>query len=132
MTIQLWCLLAGALLPYFLAGASIPFRSKQFGSPDLDEPRVQAEKLEGAGARAWGAQMNAWEALATFLVANFAAFVAGVDPAGYWSIAAMVWVLARIGHGVFYIAGITAGRVLCFATGVGMSLWIFIMGLLAL
>lgn len=53
MTTQLWCLLAGMLLPYVWFFSIVPFRIKQFGRPDLYQPRVQAEHLEGAGARAW-------------------------------------------------------------------------------
>ena len=129
MTIQLWCLLIGAVLPYIWAGSSLPFRSKQFGKPDLREPRVQADKLEGAGARAVGAQMNAWEALAVFTVANLAAFMAGVDPSGNWSLAAMIWVVARVLHGGFYIADMAPARVLAFLVGIAMSIWITVMAL---
>lgn len=129
MTIQLWCLLIGVVLPYIWAGASLPFRSKQFGKPDLREPRVQGDKLEGGGARAVGAQMNAWEALAVFSVANLSAFMAGVDPSGNWSLAAMIWVVARILHGGFYIGDIAPARVLSFVTGLAMSLWIIAMAL---
>jgi len=129
MTIQLWCLLGGIILPYLWAGTTLPFRAKQFGKPDLNEPRVQAERLEGAGARAWGAQSNAWENLIVFAVANMAAFMGGVDPDGNWSLAAMIWLAARAGHGLAYISNIAVLRVLCFATGLGMSLWIISMAL---
>ncbi len=129
MTIQLWCLLAGVMLPYVWAGTSVPFRIRQFSNVDLKEPRVQAEKLVEAGARTWGAQSNAWEALAVFAVANLAAMMVGVDPAGDWSTAAMIWVAARLLHGIFYINNIAPARVLCFATGMGMSVWIIVMAL---
>ena len=131
MTIQIVCLIAAVILPYVMAGASLPFRSRQFGSPDIDQPRVQGEKLIGAGARAWGAQANAWEALIVFGLANLTAMAVGVDPGGMWSIAAPVWVVARIGHGVFYIVGKSPLRVLCFVTALVMSLWIFGMSLVA-
>jgi len=129
MAIQLWCLLGGILLPYIWAGASVPFRNKQFGTVDLNEPRVQGEQLSEAGARAWGAQANAWEALAVFAVANLAAMMAGVDPAGNWSLAAMIWVAARVSHGVFYIVGIAPLRVASFVGGFGMSGWIIAMAI---
>ncbi len=132
MTTILWCLLAGVLLPYILAGATLPFRQKQFGSPDLNEPRVQGDQLTEAGGRAWAAQSNAWEALAVFTVANVAALMAGVDPAASsWTLAAMIWVGARIAHGVFYIAGVAVLRVLGFAVPTGMSLWIMFMAFTA-
>jgi len=127
MTIPLWCLLGGALLPYIWAGVSVPFRSKQLGKVDLAQPRLQAADLTDAGAGAWGAQMNAWEALAIYMAASLAAFIQGVDPAGSWATASMVWLGARALHGVFYVAGIAALRVLCFVTGTVMALWIFFM-----
>ena len=130
MTIQLWCLLAGMILPYIWAGSSVPFRNKQFGGIDLNQPRVQAEKLIDTGARVWGAQSNAWEALAIFAVANLAATMAGVDPLGNWSTAALIWLGARILHGVFYMMDIAPLRVLSFATALGMSVWIVSMAIM--
>lgn len=131
MTTQLFCLFAGMLLPYVWAFSSLPFRSRQFGQPDLAEPRVQAEQLTGGGARAVGAQGNAWEALAIFLVANFSAYAVQVDPEGHWAIAAIVWTAARVGHGIFYIMGIAPLRVLSFLISTGMSFWIMVMALQA-
>jgi uncharacterized MAPEG superfamily protein len=131
MTIQLVCLLIGTLLPYVWAGSSLPFRNRQFGNIDLNEPRVQGEQLVDRGARAWGSQMNAWEALIVFSVANAAAFAAGVDPSGSWAMAAPIWVAARVFHGIFYIAGLAPLRVLSFVVGLAMSVWIFVMALSA-
>ncbi len=125
MAIQLWCLLIGAVLPYIWAGVSVPFRNKQFGFTDIKQPRVQGEALADQGARVWGAQSNAWEALIVFTGANFAAYASGIDPHGYWAIAAPIWVLARILHGVFYTLDIAPLRVAAFVTGLLMSLWIF-------
>jgi uncharacterized MAPEG superfamily protein len=131
MTIPLWSLLIGAVLPYVWHFASFPYKAKQFGSVDIGAPRVQGENLEDVGARVWGAQMNAWEALTVFGVANLAAFMAGLDPEGNWSIAAMIWVAARVLHGVFYVAGIGMVRMLCFTVAYGVSLWIMVMAAMA-
>lgn len=131
MTLQIICLMIAAILPYAMAGASVPFRNRQFGRVDLEHPRVQGEKLVDAGARAWGAQSNAWEALIVFGLANVTAMVAGADPSGTWSIAAPVWVVARIGHGVFYIRGRATLRIACFVVGLVASLWIFGLALAA-
>ncbi len=125
MTTQILCLLIGVLLPYIWAGVTGRYRKKQFGDFALDEPRVQAEQLKGAGARAWGAQANAWEALVVFAAANGAALAAGVEPSGYWALAACLWVAVRLLHGVFYINGLSHLRVLAFVLGMAMSLWIF-------
>ena len=129
MTIPLWCLLAGVILPYIWAGASVPFRLKEFGTIDLKTPRVQADKFTDTGVGAWGAQLNAWEALGVFSAANLVAFMAGVDPAASWATAAMLWVALRFFHGVFYIANIPPLRILCFTGGFGCSLYIFYLAL---
>jgi uncharacterized MAPEG superfamily protein len=41
----------------------------------------------------------------------------------------MIWLGARAMHGVMYVAGITSLRILAFAVGLGMSLWIAAMAL---
>ncbi len=125
MTIPLWCLLAGVVMPYLWAGASVPLRVKEFGNADLATPRVQAEQLTAGGHGAWGAQLNAWEALIVFAVANLVAFMAGLNPEGAWATAAIVWVVARFFHGVFYIANVPPARIACFVGGLGSSLYIF-------
>ena len=131
MTIQIWCLIAGAMLPYVWAGVSVPFRNAQFGGPDLNYPRAQGEALTERGAGVWGAQGNAWEALGVFTVANLLAFMAGVDPAGAWATAAMIWVPLRVLHGIFYTMNVAALRVACFAGGMAMNFWIFYLALSA-
>ncbi len=57
MTTPFWCLMIGLILPYVWAGASLPFRSRQFeggkesrlGSAEAD---VGKTKLEGPGVSA--------------------------------------------------------------------------------
>jgi uncharacterized MAPEG superfamily protein len=127
VTIPLWCLLGGVLLPLIWAGVSVPFRSKQLGKVDLDQPRLQAAELTAGGAGVWGAQMNAWEALSIYMAATLAAYMQGVDPTATWATASLIWLVARVFHGVFYTLGISVLRVLSFATSTGMSLWIFFM-----
>jgi uncharacterized MAPEG superfamily protein len=112
------------LLPYLLAGASLPYRNTEFGNADLQEPRAQGYRLTGAGGRARDAQENAWEAITIFAVVTLIAFMAGVDPAGNWNIAAMIWVVARALHGVFYIMGKGTLRIAVFAVGMLMNFWI--------
>ncbi len=129
MTIPLWCLLGGVVLPYIWAGVSVPFRAKQLGNVDLAQPRLQAADLTAGGAGAWGAQMNQWEAISVFMAATLVAYMSGVDPAGSWAIASMVWLAARLLHGTFYVLGMAPLRIACFATGMGMSGWIFVMAI---
>ena len=77
---------------------------------------------------AWSApSLMRWEALSIFSVANLIGFMSGLYAIGYWSIAAMVRVVARFFHGVFYIVIIPVFPIVCFYTGFGMTLWIVFM-----
>ena len=125
MTVQIVCLLIGALLPYVWSSVTARYNKRDLGDAGLEAPRQQAAKLAGAGARARDAEHNAWEALIVFGVANGAALSAGVEPSGHWALAASLWVAARALHGVFYVTGLTLLRRLSWAIGLAMSLWIF-------
>jgi uncharacterized MAPEG superfamily protein len=131
MSVPLWCLFGGVVLPYVWAFASFPFRSRQLGGLDLAQPRLQAQQLTQGGAGAWGAQLNAWEALGVFTAATLAAYMQGLEPGGYWATASLIWLAARVAHGVFYILGVAVLRVLSFALSLAMSIWIFVMAALA-
>lgn len=124
MTIPMWCMVAGMFLPYIWALASLPFRLSQFGTVDFSHPREQADRMTATGHSVVGAQFNAWEALTLFSVANLIAFMAGLDADGNWALASMIWVGARIAHGIFYVANVPVLRVFGFSAGLGMSLWI--------
>jgi uncharacterized MAPEG superfamily protein len=127
MTIPLWCLFIAVILPYVWGGVSTAFRKKEFGSLDNNHPRAQSAKLTGAGARAFAAQSNAWEALAVFapavLVAHFAAPTSTLAPT-----LAMVWVVARIVHGIVYVADAASARTGMFVIGLACSLGLFLVG----
>jgi uncharacterized MAPEG superfamily protein len=126
MTTPFWCLLIAVLIPYLLAGASGYFKSKQFGTIDNHLPRVQGAQLTGAGARAWAAQANAWEALAVFASAVFVAHLAGADPARS-ATAAKLFIAARIGHAACYLADWATPRSLIFFVAMGSCLWLFVL-----
>ena len=104
------------VLPYLLAGTTVYFRIKQFGKPDLNNPRTQAVDLQGPGARANAAQANAWEALAVFAAAVLVAHLSGAD-ADSSATAATVFIGARILHPIFYIADIAPLRTVSFVIG---------------
>ncbi len=124
MTLPLWALIGAVLLPYIISGITAVYRTRQFGSVDVKHPRVQAAKLEGIGARAVGAQANAWEALAVFAPAVILAHVAGAD-AGKAAMAAGIFLAARVLHLIVYLANIAPVRTLCFVVGLGCSLWLY-------
>jgi len=124
MTTPFWCLLIAVFIPFVLAGVGGYFKSQQFDSLDNNNPRVQSAKLEGAGARAVAAQQNAWEALAMFTPSIAVAHMAGADP-GSSATAAMLFVVARVLHGGFYIADLAPLRSLSFLVASGSCIWLF-------
>ncbi len=124
MTLSLWCLVIVAVLPYVLAGVGGYFRRTNLGTVDNDNPRGQAALLEGAGARAYAAQANAWEALALFLVGlALVHFTGNADQAGT---ASVIFVIARILHAVFYIRGVAMLRSLSFCGALGAWIWLVV------
>ncbi len=128
MTTPLWCLVIAMLLPIPLAAFGAAQRKKQFGSADNKNFRAtQLPKLEGLGSRAYAAQANAWEALAMFTVAVVVSHLAGADSAKA-ATAAMVFVGARVGHAVFYLADIDKLRSLAFTVGFGACLYLIYLG----
>ncbi len=126
MTTPFWCLLIMVFIPYLLAGTTVYFRVKQFGKPDLQNPRTQAVDLKDGGARANAAQQNAWEAVAVFGAAVIVAHLAGADAATSATLA-MVFIVARVLHPIFYITNIAPMRTLSFVVGFGCCIWLFVL-----
>ena len=116
MTTPFWCLLVVVLLPYVLSGFGGYYRGKEFGNADNRNPRAQAARLEGTGARAYASQANAWEATTVFTAAVVVAHLAGVpeSSAAPWTLA---FVAARVLHPIFYILDQDKLRSLSFIAG---------------
>ena len=125
-----YCLAIAMLIPIILALSSIPFRVKQLSAVNLNEPRAQAEQLAGAGARLVAAQKNAWEGLILFAVSIFIADANGVNP-DELATAGLVFITARIGHAIFYVAGLGVLRFITFIIAIGAVGSIVSLGLLA-
>ena len=109
-------LFIGCVIPYALAPVAGYYKNQQFGTLDNKNPRAQTAALEGAGARAAAAQSNAWEALLIFAAAVFVNHATGGAP-GTSATLALVWVAARILHGIFYITDIDKARSGVFLVG---------------
>lgn len=120
----LMTLFAAAVFPLVLAGVGSYFRMRQFGTIDNRQPRLQCAKLEGAGARAFAAQQNAWEALAVYTLTVFIAFASGVDLHALTT-PALVFIAARVLHPVFYIADLDKLRSLAFGVGFFSCVYVF-------
>lgn len=126
MTVPFWCLVIACFLPYVWGFFSIPERQKQLGSVDNKDPRAQQAQLTGRGAHAVAAHKNAFEAIAVFAPAVLVAHLAGADPA--WSARwAEIWVVARVLHGVFYLANLDLLRSTAFGVGMVCSVGLFVL-----
>ena len=125
MTTPFWCLMIVVFMPIVLAWVGGYFRQQQFGSIDNKTPRVQAARLEGAGARATAAQANAWEALPMFTAAVIVAHLSGVSPEAAAPFA-IGFVVSRILHAVFYLADLDKARSAAFLAGIGCLVMLFV------
>lgn len=108
MTLAYGCVLIAIILPYIWASiAKTPyFKAKNY---DNNNPRVMLENLDGAHQRANWAQQNAFEALPGFIGAVIIAQLAGVTQ-GVIDLLAVIFILARIAHGIFYIKNLATPR----------------------
>ena len=125
MTTPFWCVLVVLLLPLPLAFAGGYFRGKAFGTADNKNPRAQAAKLEGPGARAYAAQANAWEAAILFPATVLTTHAAGLsaEAAAPWTIA---FVAFRILHGFCYIQDFDKARSITFLGGMVCIVALFV------
>jgi uncharacterized MAPEG superfamily protein len=130
MTTVIGSLLILCILPLACAWIGGYHRQKQLGSVDNKEPRIQALKLTGAGARAVAAQANSWEALAVFSAAVLAVFISGVDMQRIATLA-MVFVVLRIVYIAVYLANQDKLRSLVFLVGYGICMYLFYLALSA-
>ncbi len=96
-----WCVIAAALLPYVWTVVAKLSGGERF---DNNDPRAWlARQKSRRTARANAAQLNAFEAFPAFAAAVVLAQLAGVDH-GRIAVLALAFVLARLLHGVFYLA----------------------------
>lgn len=113
MAIAYTCILIAALLPYLWTAIA------KAGGPRYDnrDPRGWLAKQEDPRLhRANSAQLNAFEAFAPFAAAVLMAQAAGVDPTRI-SWLAMIFVVLRALHGIFYVANIALLRSLVWLGG---------------
>lgn len=119
--IVLFCLCA---IPYIFAVISHFCRKKQFGKFDNQYPREQAAQLSGVGARAVAAQQNSWEALAIYSAALLAVVASRLD-INYLSEAAIIVLVGRVLHGIFYLTNLDKLRSLTFVIAIAPCFYLF-------
>ena len=121
MTIPQLCLLIVVVLPFpWIMLAKV---SKRY---DNAVPRAYLAGLEGWRARAHAAHQNAWEALAMFTAAIVVAGQAGGSGSSPWvNWLAITFVVARVLHGVLYVANLASLRSLVWFVGVACVVSMF-------
>jgi uncharacterized MAPEG superfamily protein len=111
-------------IPYVFAVISHYCRKKQFGKFDNQYPREQSAHLQGIGARAVAAQQNSWEALAVYSAALLAVVASGLD-VKYLAEAAIIVLVGRILHGIFYLLNLDKLRSLVFIVAIAPCFYLF-------
>lgn len=94
-----WCVLIAALLPYVWTVTAKSSGKERF---DNNDPRGWLSRQTGRSVRANAAQMNAFEAFPAFAAGVVLAQLAGVEHR-WIAVLAVVFVIARVLHGVFYV-----------------------------
>jgi len=123
MTIGLWCVLIGILMPLLWTGVA-----KSMGHYDLranQHPRDFLAKLSGPASRANAAQLNSFEAFPAFAAAVLVAQYAHA-PQHSIDLLAIAWVVLRLIYGALYIANLAALRSLVWFSGMACVVGLFV------
>lgn len=121
MTIALWCVLIGALLPIVTAAPA-----KATPTYDNADPRGWAARQEGFRRRAIAAHLNGFEAFPLFAAAVIVAKVEGMpqDPVDTLAVA---WVVLRVLYAATYYADWSTARSIVWMLALGAAIAIFTM-----
>ena len=123
MTIGLWCVLVGLLMPFLWTGVA-----KSMGRYDLranQHPRDFLSNLKGPASRANAAQLNSFEAFPAFAAAVLVAQYAHASQHTI-DVLSIAWVALRLIYGVLYIANLAALRSLVWFAAMGCVVGLFI------
>lgn len=126
MSIAYWCILVSALLPYLWV-----YVAKRSGERynNRDPRSWQAKQTNPRSLRANAAQLNGFESFPAFVAGVLMAQLAGVSPHTI-GIMAIVFTLARVLHGVFYLTNQHYLRSLVWLVGFANALALIILGAL--
>ena len=130
MTIPFWCLMISCILPLPLSWITAYYRYKQLGKIDNKHPRTQYTRLEGAGARAYAAHQNSWEALIVLAAAVIVAHLCNSDIEKS-AIASEIFIVARLIYAVAYITNIDTIRSISYVVGYGCCMYLFYLAAVA-
>lgn len=127
IAVAYWCVFAAALLPYLWVG----FAKAGGRGYDNRDPRAWlARQDDPRRSRAVAAQLNAFEAFPVFAAGVILADMAGVADARI-ALLSVIFIAARIAHGLLYIAGQALLRSLVWFVGIGCALTLLAQAALA-
>ena len=117
IAVAYWCVFAAALLPYIWVGIAKAGGRRY----DNRDPRGWLAKQDAPRSiRANAAQLNAFEAFPAFAAGVILADIAGVADERI-ALLSVVFVAARIAHGLFYITGQATLRSLAWLVGIACA-----------
>ena len=126
MAIAYWCILIAALLPYvwvYVAKSS----GERYNNRD---PRDwQARQTNPRSNRAHAAHLNGFESFPVFVAGVLMAQLAGVG-LNTINLLAIVFVIARVLHGIFYVANVQALRSLVWLVGFASAIALIVLAAL--
>ena len=123
MTPALWCVLIAALLPYVAATLAKAGGERY----DNRDPREWLRRQEGWRVRANHAQLNAFEAFPFFAAAVIVAQMLAA-PQDRVDALAVIFIVARIGHLVSYVADWHWARSIAWLVGWLACILLFVSG----
>ena len=107
MSPGLWLAVVAVVLPYVahlpVVAARIPL------GYETRHPREQSTKLTGWGARAWAAELNAFEAALPAVVVFVIAHLTAIEPSWVWGLG-LGWTVCRLGHLAAYLGNVAPLR----------------------
>lgn len=120
MNILIICLLIAAILPY-LAKIPVAIAMNKAGGYDNRNPREQAKRLQGEGARAWSAHKNSFESLIVFTAA-IATALATQHITTFVQTLAVIHIISRAAYHICYLKDLATPRTLIWIVGLLCSL----------
>ncbi len=128
MTLPFWCLFIATLMVYLSKFPStlITLKNEPY---DNQYPRLQYQRLEGIGHRAWASHQNMIEAYPLFAAGILVSHLAGGN-ASVSGVLAISFLVARLFFQGFYLANWGTARSVSWAVGYGATLMLFLTPLL--
>jgi uncharacterized MAPEG superfamily protein len=123
VTTALWCVLVAALLPY-MAATIAKAGGERYNNRD---PRAWLDRQQGFRVRANNAQLNSFEAFPFFAVAVIVAQMLQA-PQDRVDALALIFIGARIGHLVSYLADWHWARSVAWLIGWLACIFLFVSG----